>query len=72
MFNSDNKKSNANQCLLKVASLASTNDQFTRAAGIFEDIGRESMESRLGAFSAKGYLFQAALCHMVDYIPLRA
>ena len=35
MFNSDNKKSNANQCLLKVAALASANDQFSRAGTLF-------------------------------------
>jgi hypothetical protein len=26
--------------------------------------GRDSMGSRLGAYSAKGHFFQAVLCHM--------
>ena len=64
MFNNDNKKSNANQCLIKLASLAKDGAELLRAADIFETIGRESMDSRLGAFSAKGYLFQSVLCHM--------
>jgi len=33
-----------------------------RAAEIFEQIGRESLESKLGSYSAKGYFFQALLC----------
>lgn len=58
LYNSDNKKSNANQCLLKVATLSAEKGDLSRAAGIYEDIARESMTSRLGAYSAKGYFFQ--------------
>ena len=50
----DNKQQNANQCLLKIANIASAADQLSRAAEIFETIGRDSMNSRLGAYSAKG------------------
>jgi alpha-soluble NSF attachment protein len=82
LYSKDNKKSNAKDCNLKVATMCSTaacalaNDksdptnatkaveQFQRAAQIFESIGKESLESKLGAFSAKGYFFQALLCTM--------
>lgn len=50
--------------MLKVAMLSSQEDDFMRAASIFEAIGRESLESKLGAYSAKGYFFQCALCYL--------
>ena len=51
---------------MKIATLSSgTNAEGQRsAADIFETLGRESLESRLGAYSAKGYFFQAILCLM--------
>jgi alpha-soluble NSF attachment protein len=65
MFERDNKKSNANTCRLKVATFVSEKDDGRiRAAKIFEDIAKENLSSRLGAFSAKGYLFQALLCYL--------
>lgn len=82
LYSKDNKKSNAKDCLLKVATICSTNacrlaadktdpknvqqsvTDFQRAASIFEQIGTEAMESKLGSFSAKGYFFQSLLCTM--------
>eukprot|EP00607_Mallomonas_marina_P002421 CAMPEP_0182428024 /NCGR_PEP_ID=MMETSP1167-20130531/20958_1 /TAXON_ID=2988 /ORGANISM="Mallomonas Sp, Strain CCMP3275" /LENGTH=300 /DNA_ID=CAMNT_0024610649 /DNA_START=177 /DNA_END=1079 /DNA_ORIENTATION=+ len=69
---SENKKQGAQQCLLKIATLASESEKeeggggggIARAGEIFEMMGRECMESRLGAYSAKGYFFQAALCYL--------
>lgn len=48
--------------MLKVATLCSQEDDFIRAADIFESIALESLESKLGAYSAKGYFFQSILC----------
>ena len=48
--------------MIKVATLCSQEDDFIRAADIFEVIGIDSLESKLGAYSAKGYFFQAILC----------
>jgi len=62
MFEHDNKKSNANTCLLKVATFASERGDLSKAIGIFESIGKESLSSRLGAYSAKNYFFQSLLC----------
>jgi alpha-soluble NSF attachment protein len=65
LFNNDNKGQSANQCLLKIATMASQDTKnLPQSAKIFEDIGRQSLESNLGKFSAKGYLFQALLCHL--------
>ena len=64
-FTVDNKKSQANQINLKLATMISTHsDKYIEAADIFEKIGTESLESRLGQFSAKGYFFQCLLCHL--------
>jgi hypothetical protein len=60
----DNKAQAKSQCMLKVAMLCSQEDDFIRAASIFEGIGRESLESKLGAYSAKGYFFQSVLCYL--------
>ena len=76
LYSKDNKKSNAKDCNIKVATMCSSkgcamlNDQnqqgavgeFQRAAGIFEQVAKECLESKLGSFSAKGYFFQALLC----------
>lgn len=64
LFQNDNKKSVAQQCMLKVAGLCSGKDDFTKAAAIFESVGRESMESNLSKYSAKNYFFQALLCFL--------
>jgi alpha-soluble NSF attachment protein len=74
MFERDNKKSNANTCMLKVATFSSEkSEQLLKAAKIFEDIGKGSLSSRLGAFSAKGYFLQALLCHLAlgDQVQVR-
>ena len=63
-FNNDNKKSNATQCLQKVATISSESGNFLKAADIFQQIAQENMQSNLGKFSAKGYLFQSLLCVM--------
>ena len=43
LFNSDNKKQTGNQCLVKVATLASEAGELIRAANIYEELGKESM-----------------------------
>lgn len=60
----DNKQQGKNQMKLKAAALCSLEDDFAKAAEIYEAAGYESLESKLGAYSAKGYLFQCVLCHM--------
>mmetsp|Transcript_11767 Transcript_11767/g.16139 ORF Transcript_11767/g.16139 Transcript_11767/m.16139 type:complete len:175 (-) Transcript_11767:163-687(-) len=66
LYNNDNKASNANQCLLKVATMAAENDDLLRAANVFEEVGRENMKSNLGKFSTKGYFLQCLLCHLAQ------
>mmetsp|Transcript_16287 Transcript_16287/g.15611 ORF Transcript_16287/g.15611 Transcript_16287/m.15611 type:complete len:299 (-) Transcript_16287:212-1108(-) len=74
LFIGDNKQQNANQCLLKIANLSSAADDFSKAGEIFESLGRESMGSRLGAYSAKGHFLQCCLCYLAlgDGVAMRA
>jgi tetratricopeptide (TPR) repeat protein len=64
IMESDNKKSTATECWKKVAVLCSQMDDLRRASEIFTRIAIESLDSKLGAFSAKAYFMQAALCHL--------
>lgn len=66
MYEVDNKKSTASQCLIKIANLATQADDLAKASEVYERLGRESMESSLGKFSAKGYFFQCTLCHLAQ------
>ena len=66
MYENDNKKSTASQCLIKIANLAAQADDLAKASEIYERLGRESMESNLGKFSAKGYFLQCILCHLAQ------
>lgn len=66
MFENDNKSGDARKMNLKVATMASEGGDYARACLIFERVGKQSMETRLGAHSAKGYFFQALLCFMAS------
>jgi len=66
----DNKPSEKQKMLLKIATICSAGEgiecDFKKAAGIFESMGLENMNSKLGAYNAKNNFFQAALCHMAN------
>jgi alpha-soluble NSF attachment protein len=66
LYKNDNKKQSANPCLLKIATMASSKGDYLGAAKIYEDMGNESTESRLGAYSAKNHFFACLLCHMAS------
>lgn len=42
--------------------MCSLEGETLEAAKIYEDLAKEGLESRLGQYSSKGYLFQAGLC----------
>jgi len=44
--------------------MATANGDYNKAAEMYEKMGRESMESNLGKYSAKGHFFLAVLCYM--------
>jgi len=67
LFGMEDSKSQKSQCLAKVAELASAQmdpPDFARAAHIYEDLGRNCLESNLLKYNAKGYFLQAIFCHL--------
>ena len=70
LYHNDNppKKSNGNQCLLKVAEILSVKiKDYKKAADIYEQLAVNSLETKLGAYSAKGHFFNSLLCHLATY-----
>ena len=66
LFNNDNKSLSAQPCYLKIASISAKNKDYSKAADIYERIGRDCLQSRLGAYSAKGNFFQCVLCYLAS------
>ena len=81
-YNAEESKSQANQILLKVASLAADASNYTRAIEIYEQVWEPdcvseclphcmqvaiaSLESNLLRFSVKGYLLSAGMCRLAS------
>jgi alpha-soluble NSF attachment protein len=69
LFTMEDQKSQASQCLAKVAELSSVAMEppdLLRAAQIYEDLGKNCLESNLLKFNAKGYFLQSIFCHLAN------
>jgi alpha-soluble NSF attachment protein len=69
LFGMEDSKSNASQCLGKIAELCSAAldpPDFLRAGGIYNDLGRRCLSSNLLKFNAKGYFLQSVLCQLAN------
>lgn len=63
-FRGEENNSSANKCLLKVAQYAAQLENYDKAISIYQQVAQASLESSLLKYSAKEYLFRAALCHL--------
>lgn len=63
-FKNDNRTQNANQCTEKIAMISASNENFTAAAGKFEELARGCMEKKLTSFNAKNYFIKCLVCHL--------
>lgn len=63
-FKGEENNSSANKCLLKVAMFAAQMEKYDKAIQIYEKVASSSLESSLLKYSAKEYMFRAALCHL--------
>ncbi|XP_018320633.1 alpha-soluble NSF attachment protein [Agrilus planipennis] len=71
-YRGEESNSSANKCLLKVAQYAAQLEDYTKAIQIYEQVASSSLENSLLKYSAKEYLFRAALCHLcVDLLNAR-
>jgi len=69
LFALEEAKSSASQCWIKVAELCSAAlepPDLIRAAGLYEDQGRNCLDSNLLKYNAKTYFLQAVLCHLAN------
>lgn len=63
-FRGEESNSSANKCLLKVAQYAAQLENYEKAIQIYQEVAYSALESSLLKYSAKEYLFRAALCHL--------
>ena len=66
-FDTENSKSQGNQCQLKVAELCSAMldpPDLARASEIYENQGRNSLDSPLVKYNAKNYFLACVFCHL--------
>jgi alpha-soluble NSF attachment protein len=69
LFGMEDSKGQASGCQAKVAELCSAAlepPDLIRSASIYEQLGRNCLESNLLKFNAKGYFLQAILCHLAN------
>lgn len=69
LYGMEDSKSAASGCLAKVAELCSAAlepPDLTRAATIYDQLGRNCLDSNLLKFNAKGYFLQSILCHLAN------
>ena len=69
LFSLEDSKSAASSCRAKVAELCSAAlepPDLIRAAQIYNELGRNCLESNLLKFNAKGYFLQSILCHLAN------
>mmetsp|Transcript_29996 Transcript_29996/g.63142 ORF Transcript_29996/g.63142 Transcript_29996/m.63142 type:complete len:317 (-) Transcript_29996:216-1166(-) len=69
LFEMENSKSSANQCIQKVAELASgamDPPELLKAAQLYENLGRQSLESNLLKYNAKNHFLNGILCHLAN------
>ncbi|XP_077290792.1 alpha-soluble NSF attachment protein [Arctopsyche grandis] len=63
-FKGEESNSSANKCMLKVAQYAAQLEDYDKAIKIYELVATSSLDSSLLKYSAKEYMFRAALCHL--------
>jgi len=69
LFSMEDSKSQASQCRNKVAEISSTSldpPNLLLAANIYDELGRNCLDSNLLKFNAKGYFTQSVLCHLAN------
>lgn len=69
LFGMEDSKSQASQCLVKVADLLSAAlepPDLSRAASIYEGLGTQCLDSNLLKYNAKGYYMQCIVCHLAN------
>eukprot|EP01006_Ploeotia_vitrea_P051358 TRINITY_DN67551_c2_g1_i1.p1 TRINITY_DN67551_c2_g1~~TRINITY_DN67551_c2_g1_i1.p1 ORF type:complete len:312 (-),score=172.41 TRINITY_DN67551_c2_g1_i1:1083-2018(-) len=64
MYQAEDSQTSANQMYLKVADHSASTEDYKTAIQTFESVAEASMDNNLTKWSAKEYLFKAALCQL--------
>jgi len=70
LYMGENTESTANQCKLRVASIAGQLERYDMAIETFEDCAKHAAENNLLKYSAKGYLLNAGICRLCAADPV--
>ncbi|KAF0981483.1 hypothetical protein FDP41_012140 [Naegleria fowleri] len=63
-FLSEDQKSSANQCIVKLAHLQAANEKYAEAIENFEKAASAAVDDRMLKWGAKEYEFKALMCYM--------
>lgn len=63
-FRGEESTASANKCMLKLAQYAAQLEHYDKAIQIYDQIAKSSLDNSLLKYSAKEYMFRAALCHL--------
>jgi len=63
-YEGDNQASHANNCLLKVALISATLEQYQQAIDIYVQVANNALDNNLLKWSVKDYFFRAGLCSL--------
>lgn len=63
-YRGEESNSAANKCLLKVAQYAAQLENYEKAINIYKEAAASALQSSLLKYSAREYMFRAALCHL--------
>lgn len=69
LYEMEQQKSQSNQCLVKVAELSSAAlvpPDFLKGAELYEELGKDCLNSNLLKYNAKGYFLQSIMCHLAN------
>ncbi|XP_013186310.1 alpha-soluble NSF attachment protein [Amyelois transitella] len=63
-FRGEESVASANKCMLKLAQYAAQMEHYDKAIQIYDQISKSAVENSLLKYSAKDYMFRAAICHL--------
>jgi len=63
-YGSEDAKALANNCVLKVATIAAQLEKYEKAIEKFEYVASQSLDNQLTKWSVRDYFFKAGLCHL--------
>ncbi|BHF62175.1 hypothetical protein SprV_0100515600 [Sparganum proliferum] len=64
-YKGEESNSSAMKCLLKVAHFAASAGKYDKAAKIFEEAGKSSMDNKLLRYGAKEHLTKSVICNLL-------